>query len=104
MNYIAMSIPTSPGERAVWLGLHAVFKLACVFMGTRGAAPRYPDAGQGAAASAVALTGAKPSQTWLLVHVWCAGGSCKSLGLEKSGNRLRGQAGVTESLGAFLAC
>lgn len=105
VNYIVMGIPTSSGKRAVRLCLHTVFKLASVFMDTRGAAPRQLDAGQGAAASAVALAGAKPSQTrLLLVHVWCAGGSRKTLGLKKSGKGPRGQAGVTESLGAFLAC
>lgn len=75
-----MGIPTSPGKWAVWLRLHAVFKLASVFMATRGAAPRQLDAGQGAAAPAVAPAGAKPIRTQLLlalalVHLWWAGGS-----------------------------
>ena len=109
VNYIVMGIPTSAGKRAVWLCLHAVFKLASVFMDTRGAAPCQLDAGQGVAASAVALAGAKPSQTQLLlalalVHVWCAGGSRMTLVLQKSGKGPRGQSGVTEPLGAFLAC
>lgn len=63
VSCIVTGIPTSPGNRAVWLCSHAVFKLASVFMDTWGAAPCQLDAGQGAAASAVALAGAKPSQT-----------------------------------------
>lgn len=41
-----------------------------------------------------------------LVHVWCAGGSQKTLGLEKCeiGKELREQAWVTEPLGSFLGC
>lgn len=90
VNYVVMGIPTNPGKRAVWLCLHTVFKIASVFMDTWGAAPRQLDAGQGATASAVALAGAKPRQTQLLlvlalVHNWCAGGSPKTSGLEKSG-------------------
>lgn len=66
-------------------------------------------AGHGEAASALPLGWAKPSQAQLLlalalVHVWYAGGSRRTSGLEKSGEGLSRQAGATGSLGAFLAC
>lgn len=63
------------------------------------------------AALAVALAAAKPNQIWFfivpsLVHVWCAGGSHQTLGIEKSesGKGLSGQAGLRGSFGAFLPC
>lgn len=73
-----MCIPTSPGKRAFWLCLYTVFQPASVFLDTRGA-PRKLDADRGAPASAVALAGAKPSQT-LLSWCWC---TCGVLGAHK---------------------
>lgn len=72
VNYIVMVIPTSPGKRAVWLCLHAVFKPAAVLMDTQGAGPCQLGAGQSEAASAVALAGAKPSSS--LSWPWCTSG------------------------------
>lgn len=63
VNCLVMGIPTSSGKRAVWLCLHAVLKPGSVLMDTWGAAPCQLGAGQGAAASAVGLAGAKPSSS-----------------------------------------
>jgi len=101
VNYIVTDIPTSPGQRAVLLCLHAVFERTSVFMDTRGAARCQLDAGQGAAASAVALAGASPAEPGFSsccpgARVAC-GGCARPWGL-RSGKGLRGQAGCQSLL------
>lgn len=93
VNYTATGIPASPGKRAVWLCLHALFKLASVLMDSWGTGSMPVGCRPGAAASAVALAGAKPSQAWLfftlaVVHVCCTGGSCKMLRQSSRGDSL----------------